>query len=177
MDMCVMSGGDGPSEEQRPYIQYHRHHFGRPRPAWLNFSTITIAEGGKWQTLAILRTRSVFQEFVWVKSDPTGIFLRRVNPRACLVTLSATPSEQRRREAAWNIFTERPRRNRESLGCLFTLCIQSSFVTVPRFPKPQRDTSWRFHFWPRRDTPTHIMVPSYQIPLTITDSLQVRADV
>lgn len=51
----VMSTGDEPSEEAGPSIQYHRHRDGQPRPVLLNFSSITIGEGTKWQTLAISR--------------------------------------------------------------------------------------------------------------------------
>lgn len=71
----------------------------------------------------------------------------------------------------------RMRGNRERLGCLFTIRIQSSFVTVPRssFSKTTEKTVAVDSISGLFATQTHNMVPSYQILLTITDSLQVKA--
>lgn len=67
----------------------------------------------------------------------------------------------------------------ERLGCLFTICIQSSFVTVPCSPffppKPQRRTLAGDSIFGLFAIQTGNMVPPYQIPLTITDSLRVKA--
>lgn len=51
----------------------------------------------------------------------------------------------------------------------------SQFHVSPFFPKPQRDTRRGDSIFGPFATQTHNIVPSYQILLTITDSLRVKA--
>lgn len=60
-------------------------------------------------------------------------------------------------------------RYRETWAFVYNMHPVTSLDTVPFFPKPQRDTCRRFHFW---TLSLHKLVPPYQISVTITDSLR-----
>lgn len=123
----VVSIRDGPSEEPRPSIQSRNRHTG---PVLLNFSFITIAEGTEWQTLAI--TQCVLH-FVLVEPDPRVSAARgQIHSSPLSLHLRDTRSERQRCSTHETLCGTSPRRgNGERLGCLFTICIQSSFDTAP----------------------------------------------
>lgn len=183
-----MSIRDGPSEKPRPSIQYHRHHDGHPGAVLLNFSSVTIVRGTKWQTLSLLQHINSIppappptkknHRFVLVKRNPsvTVISPQKVKPRASPVISSwwYTKRAVRTDEMLYGISSWSCR---ERLGCLFIICIQSSFDTVPHssFSETTKRHSLEIPFLASFATQTHEMVPPYQILLTITDSLRVWA--
>lgn len=59
---------EGPSQELRPPIKYHRHHRGLPTPALLNFSSVTMAKRKKMTNTGDI---TAYSGFVLVKCDPS----------------------------------------------------------------------------------------------------------
>lgn len=168
-----MSIKDGPS------VQYHRHHHRLSWSVLLNFSSMTIAKGTKRQTLAILQRFSRhFQDFVQVEPNlyVVVIFAKEVQTPSNLchfIFVIHCLSSKNTGDVVRNMWSGK----RERLWCLFTICIQSSFDTVPcsSFSKTTKRHSREIPFLASFATQTHEMVPSYQIVLTITNSLRVRA--
>lgn len=177
-----MSIRDGPSEKPRPSIQYHRHRDGHLGPVLLNLSSVTIVRGAKWQTLAILQHINPPQNkkkitcLSWLNVIQLLYRCKRVKSRASPVISSWWDTKRAVRTdetlhgtSSWSC--------RERLGCLFIICIQSSFDTVPHssFSETTKRHSLEIPFLASFATQTHEMVPPYQILLTITDSLRVWA--
>ena len=138
-------------------IQYHRSHYGH----WghlLNFSSLTIKEQNDkhWQDCSAFRPKISSESLFWLSRLKVLLFPRRAGSneeQALSLHLSDARSKQQRADEtlSGNVFMERLRSDRERLGCLFTICIQSSFVTVPcaSFSETtETDTRRRFHFWP-----------------------------
>jgi len=147
MSLCHRRKQRSPMDAQKPTTEYRKKHY----KASLEKSTKWW-----WQYCSFFFPKTIFLEFVLVQPNPsvTVIFATQgqTESNSChFIWAIQDLSSESRWNVVWNVFTQRPRGNRKRVGCLFTICIQSSFVTVPCssfFPKPQRDTRWRFHFWP-----------------------------
>lgn len=174
-----------PLEEPRPSIQYHRHHHGHPMPVLLNFSSITIAKGTKWQTLAILRLartkKKSSESLFWLNLIQVLLLFCHagLNPEQALsLHLSDTRSKQREQMKCCmeHLYGETERQSRKTWVFIYNmhpiiLCHSSMFV----FFRNHRETLAGDSIFGLFTTQTHNMVPSYQILLTITDSLRVKA--
>lgn len=155
MDMSVMSIRDGPSEEPIQGSYSISQESPWTLKALIKFQLLNN-KGTKWQTLAKI-AKNTFREFVLVEaySKCYCVFAMRgqTKSKPChFISAIHDPSSKEQMKCCMEtVFVERPRSDRERLGCLFTICIQSPFVTVPcsSFSETtERDTRRRFHFWP-----------------------------
>lgn len=116
-------------------------------------------------------------DFVLVEPDPR-VSATQGQIRSSPLSLHLRDTQSKQQKHRKTLYgTSLQRSNWERLGCLFTICIQSSFDTVPclSFSETTKRQSPEIPFLASSATQTHEMVPSYQISLTITDSLGVRA--
>lgn len=155
MDMSVMTIREGPSQEPRPSIKYHRR--GLPTPVLLNFSRATMAKGTKMTNTGNMAARSGFVfGSVWSKCYCSSA-TKGVNSRANHVICDL--NGRNRWNIVWNISIKSPRRRGAEGGGQswktwvfiynmhpIILCHSSTFAFFRNHRG--RDTRRRFHFWP-----------------------------
>lgn len=186
MDMSVMSIRDGPSEEPIQGSYSISQESPWTLKALIKFRLLNN-KGTKWQTLAKIAARSDWkipsESLFWLRPTPSVTVSSPcgVKQRASLVTSSQRYTIQAAK-SRWNAVWK-PSSWRDRGAIVKDLGVYLQYASnhplsqfhVRLFPKPQRETLAGDSIFGLFATQTHNMVPPYQILLTITDPLGVKA--